>query len=258
MQPRLVRHLVSFFFALLGLFLILMFANRLGSLFGPRAPAPGQKTGDDLFYSRAKSPAAPDGTLPVVPRGLPEVKAEGAIMIVKRPDFKEAGEKPKSLMATLNEMGGSKKKGPPAVPLKDSDLNKPLSVSVPPALPKLAADMPELGRGGAQEGSTLFSAPVNYKLFATAELWKTFCEARGVKCAAHDFSREDLLILVSVSEFPDGIFRIAGVEAEGGGTVVKYRVDPLAMSEEAPPAARKAYASAGVPRGRPVKLKQVP
>jgi hypothetical protein len=258
MQPRLVRHLVSFLFALLGLFLILMFANRLGSLFGTRAPAPEKKAGDDLFYSRAKPAGVPPGTLPVERRGLAEVKAEGAIMIVKRPDFKEAAEKPKSLMASLNEMGGSKKKGPPAVPLKDSDLAKPLSVSAPPALPKLAADILEPGRGEAQEGATLFSAPVNYKLFATAELWKTFCEARRVKCAAHDFSREDLLILVSVSEFPDGIFRIAGVDAEGGQTVVKYRVDPLAMSEEASPAARKAYASAGVPRGRPVKLKQVP
>ena len=51
---------------------------------------------------------------------------------------------------------------------------------------------------------------------------------------------------------------MAGVEPGRKETLVKYRVNPLAMGADTDRAAREAYPSAPVPKGRPVRLQQVP
>ena len=61
-----------------------------------------------------------------------------------------------------------------------------------------------------------------------------------------------------LADFPNGIFSVAGVEPDKKETVVKYRVNPMAMTPETPAAQRDAYAAAPVPKGVPVRLVQVP
>ena len=79
-----------------------------------------------------------------------------------------------------------------------------------------------------------------------------------MKPVSYDFASGNLLILVSVSDFPSGIFRVVNVETGKKETVVKYRVNPLGMVDETPKEQREAYAAALVPKNKPVRLEQVP
>jgi hypothetical protein len=118
--------------------------------------------------------------------------------------------------------------------------------------------MPEMGRGEAQEGVTLLNAPVDYKIFKSSETWWAFANSRKLGPEARDFSTYDLLILISLSDFPSRIFNITGLERGKKETVVSYRVNPLAMASELRPGQSDSYASAPVPKGVPIRLQQVP
>ena len=86
-----------------------------------------------------------------------------------------------------------------------------------------------------------------------------FVNSRKLKPIEHDFSSSDLLILISVSDFPSDIFKIAGVEKSRKETVIKYRVDPLVLSKPKEEDEKEEFAGADVPRkGPPIRLQQVP
>lgn len=270
MDNRLLRMLIWLFSGLIVVFLLLILVNYIGSLTGaPSAyseeeeqkPASAAEMARQALNSaRYGGPVPTSSMVPGYRKGLStaSVNTDGSISIVKEKEFGGVAEQPKDMMAVLNELSGGKKK-PDPIALKDSDLDKKISVGRPDKEPGLrVSTMPELGRRPGQEGLTMLSAPVNYKIFKSSETWAAFTASRKVKTADFDFRAHNLLILVSLSDFPSGIFSVAAVEAGKKETVVRYRVDPLAMAAETPQARREAFAMAPVPKGPPVRLEQVP
>ncbi|MHB0995324.1 MAG: hypothetical protein ACYC2I_03030 [Elusimicrobiales bacterium] len=270
MDNRILKILIYLFSGLIVVFLLLILVNYIGSVSGgpseyaeggEQNPANAEEMAQQaLNTARYGGPVPTASMVPGYRRGLStsSVNTDGAISIVKEKEFGGVAEKPKDMMSMLNELSGGKKK-PEPIALKDSDLDKKISVGRPDKEPGLrVSTMPELGRRPGQEGLTMLSAPVNYKIFKSSETWAAFTSSRKVKAADFDFRSYDLLILVSLSDFPSGIFSVSGVEPGRKETVVRYRVNPLAMAAEAPAAQREAFAMAPVPKGRPVRLEQVP
>lgn len=265
MENRSIRLLIYFFAGLVALFAVLMTVNYAASRFeasgsadqgaGPAKPlTPSEMAQRTIADAKAggglAAPRTNFSSAPVV---------SGGVMVVKEKDFSGVSEKPKSMMEMLSDMSGGDKKKPAPIKLKDEDLDKKIDVGGKVEEPKVKArPMPELGREAGQEGPTLLSAPVDYKLFKTQSTWAAFAGARKQKPVNNDFSRYDLLILVSLSDFPNGIFSVQGVDAGPKETVVRYRVNPMGMAAETPAAQRDAFATAQVPKGRPVRLEQVP
>ncbi len=274
MDLKILRLLVYFFSGLIIVFSLLMAVNYIGSLSGSRAEMPGQEEegGGKLPVSEALAQQAMtsaryagiSGSMIPAQRQVlstSAVNSSGAIRLVREKNFGGVAEPPKDMMSILSELSGGDKKKPAPIRLKESDLDGEIKSlgGGPDKEPRVkGAAMPEMGRGAAQEGVTLLSAPVDYKLFKSSDTWWAFANSRKLEPAAHDFSSANLLILVSLSDFPNRIFTIAGIERGKKETVVSYRVNPLAMASEMQPGQRDSYASAPVPKGVPVRLKQLP
>ncbi|MBI4352155.1 MAG: hypothetical protein HY550_12030 [Elusimicrobia bacterium] len=274
MDVKFLRTLVYLFSGLIIVFLLLILVNYVGTLSGSRRDLPGQEEADGKLpvseelarQSMNASRYAAGGSGSMIPpqrKVVPasSVNSAGAIMLVREKEFSGVAEAPKDMMSILSELSGGDKKKPAPIALKDSDLDKEIKSlrgDEGKEPPLKTSSMPEMGRGAAQEGVTLLSAPVDYKLFKSSATWKAFADSRKLGAGQHDFSSQDLLILVSLSDFPNRIFIITGVERVKKETVVSYRVDPLAMSAELPPGQRDSYSSAPVPKGAAVRLKQVP
>lgn len=273
MDARIIRSFIYLFGGLIVIFTLLILVNYIGSFTGTPSDLPGQEASDKpdsaaAMAQQALAAARASGggqasTLPAYRKGLSTaaVTSNGAIMLVKEQDFGGVAEKPKDMMEMLSDMAGGTKKKPAPIALSDSDLNRKIRQlgGAPDKEPKLnKGAMPEMGRGAGQEGVTLLTVPVDYKIFKSSDTWWTFSNSRKLKPAPHDFAAADLVILISLSDFPSGIFSVAGVEPGKKETVVKYRVNPLAMGADSSREQREAYASAPVPKGRPVRLQQVP
>ncbi|MDP2865870.1 MAG: hypothetical protein Q8O90_06480 [Elusimicrobiota bacterium] len=256
------------------MFSLLILVNYMGSLSGSPAGLPGQEeaggklpVSEDLARQAMTSARYAKGVsgsmIPAQRQVLSTsaVNSSGAIRLVREKTFGGVAEPPKDMMSILSELSGGDKKKPAPIALKESDLDGEI-ISLgggPEKEPRLkSAAMPEMGRGAGQEGVTLLSAPVDYKLFKSSDTWRAFANSRKLGDGAYDFSSYDLLILVSLSDFPSRIFAITGVERGKKETVVSYRVNPLAMASELPPGQRDSYASAPVPKGVPVRLMQTP
>ncbi len=271
MDNRILRLLIYLSGGLIIVFLLLIALNYIGSLTGERAELPGQEKHEEpgsavaaAQQALAEARAAGGGRASMIPsyrHGLSTaaVNSSGAISLVKEKDFSGVAEKPKDMMSMLSEMAGGDRRKPAPIRLSEADLDKKVrQLGGESKEPRLNKAMPELGRGASNEGVTLLSAPVDYKVFKSSETWWAFANSRKIKPVPHDFGAADLLILVSMSDFPNCIFGVAGVERTKKETVVRYRVNPLAMSAGASKDERDSYASAPVPKGRPVRLEQVP
>ena len=273
MDVKFMRTLLIALTGLVAVFAFLILVNYIGSYSGNRLEMPGQEEGggklpvSDELSRQAMSASRYGGgprssMIPAARQGLSTaaVNSQGAIMVVRDKDFGGVAEAPKDMMSILSELGGSKKK-PAPIRLKESDLDGEIKQlgGGPDKEPRLkGAAMPEMGRGAGQEGVTLLSAPVDYKIFKSSETWWTFANSRKLPPQARDFSAYDLLILVSLSDFPSRIFSITGLERGKKEVVVNYRVDPLAMASGLPPGQEDAYTSAPVPKGAQIRLHQVP
>lgn len=270
MEARFLKTLIYIFSGLIVVFSLLILVNYLGSLAGRPSDLPGQeevKSAEELAreaLNTAKYGVAPPraSMVPGYRKGLStaSVTSEGAINIVKEKEFGGVAEQPKGMMEMLTEMSGGDKKKPSPIALTDSDMDKKITVGGATARdPRLSVStMPELGRRPGQEGLTMLSVAVDYKIFKSSDTWTAFASSRKVKQGNYDFSAYNLLILVSLSDFPSGIFSIAGVEPGKKETVVRYRVNPLAMAADTSSDQREAYAMSPVPKGRPIRLEQVP
>ena len=74
-----------------------------------------------------------------------------------------------------------------------------------------------------------------------------------------DFAGQAMVILVSLSEFPSGIFQIVRIRREKTKTVIQYRVNPFSMSPKNPDASPHAYSAGVIDRPKlPIVLEQVP
>lgn len=274
MDVKFLRTLLIASSALVAVFAFLILVNYLGSLSGSRADMPGQEEGggklpvSDELAQQAMTAARYGGgprasMIPSSRQGLSTaaVNSQGAIMMVRDKNFGGVAEPPKDMMSILSELGGGDKKKPAPIRLKESDLDGEIKSlgGGPDKEPRLkGAAMPEMGRGAGQEGVTLLSAPVDYKIFKSSETWWAFVNSRKLKPENRDFSAYDLLILVSLSDFPSRIFNITGIERGKKETVVSYRVNPLAMASELAPGQTDSYPSAPVPKGVAIRLQQVP
>ncbi|HAT71299.1 MAG TPA: hypothetical protein DCS63_00605 [Elusimicrobia bacterium] len=286
MDTKFLRTLIYIFSGLIVVFSLLMLVNYFGSLAGARLDLPGQEAagkkepGASALAQEALAAAQYGGVargsmIPSYRPGLSTsaVKTDGAIMLVKEMSFDGVAEAPKDLMSVLSEMSGGDKSKPAPVAIKDSDLDKKITVEgvAGKEVRRPAASMPELGRQPGREGVTLLNAPVDYKIFKSSETWRAFTASR--KCrpalaagsggtpaaspfASPDFSRYSVVVLVSVSELPNGIFKITGVERTGKELRLDYRVDPLAMAAGGDQ--HDFYSAAVIPKGVPLKLRQVP
>ena len=273
MDSKVIRALIYFFSGIILLFTVLMLLNYVGSWTGSvsetaaREDLSKKTTGaaDQAQQALAAAKYSGGARASMVPSYRQDISSEavnssGSIMLVKEKSFGGVAEAPKGMMDLLNDLGGGDKRKPAPIALKEADLGKKIVVEGNQVkAPKVAGGaMPELGRNAGQEGLTLLSAPVDYKLFKSSETWNAFEVSRKMKSVSYDFASGNLLILISVSDFPSGIFSIAGVEKGTKETVVKYRVNPLGMADETPKEKREAYAAALVPKIKPVRLEQVP
>ena len=181
-------------------------------------------------------------------------------MIVRDAKFQGVAEPPKSTMEMLNEMSGVNKRKIPPIALKDSDLERKIvPIGEQPKPPGLAgSSVPNLGKTANGMG-VIIKAPAGYKLFTSSGTWAAFAGSHKCDPVKVDFLKENVLIMVSLSDFPSGIFKITDVENGKNELVVRYRVDPLAMSASSEAGAQQAYSARPVTKpDRRVRLEQVP
>jgi len=264
MSIKIIKLLIAFFLGLICLFTGLIALNYYDS----RLPVPAfsaSATAQRILAEAADSANTREKAPLPYRTGLStdSVRAEGAIMLVKNGEFSGVAEDPQSMMDKLTEMSGSNKKRIPPIHLTDKDLAKKVVVSlsegVEPQLNRSA--VPGLGDtslGGRAGVMPIITAPVDYQLFTSSQTWRAFSSSHKGHFPTADFLKDHILILVSVSDLPSGIFKIAGVKRMPRETVVLYRVDPLAMSAENAVKEHDFYSAASVPAGRDIRLEQVP
>ena len=262
MEPKTIRFLVYFFLAVIAVFVFFIIINALGNR-GASAPRQSASTlaksfmtmADFSSSSKAEARTAPDQVL-----SSASLRGQSSISIVRNRAFEGVAEPPETSMDILNDMSGSNNPRIAPIPLEAADLEKKISMrQQSPQGPALAgARVPGIDEP-LEAATAVVKAPVDYKLFTGPENWAAFANSHKCGLLKPDFSREAVLILVSVSDFPSGIFKIAGVENSGKEIVVRYRVDPLAMSSSSDPAEQQAFSAAVVSNsGAPVRLEQVP
>ncbi|HOW90408.1 MAG TPA: hypothetical protein PL037_08995, partial [Elusimicrobiales bacterium] len=158
--------------------------------------------------------------------------------------------------------GANRRKAAPVL-LTEKDMFKKVTVARigKPEAPLTPSSVPGLGQSSAAAGGggvIMVTAPVDYQIFRSSASWNAFTASHKGHFPGIDFSKEQMLILVSVSDLPSGIFKIKSVQRSGKETVVRYWVDPLAMSAENEIKEHDFYSAAAVPRGLDVRLEQVP
>jgi len=181
-------------------------------------------------------------------------------MIVREDDFQGVAEAPKNTMDMLGEMSGANKGKAHPIALKASDLDKKMApIGKPPKIPVLTgSSVPGLGKT-PDGGPGMITAPVDYKLFTSSKTWSAFANSHKCDSVKADFLKENVLILISLSDFPSGIFKIMALAKGKKELVVRYRVDALAMSLASEIGAQQVYSSVVVPKqGQRVRLEQVP
>ena len=262
MNIKTIKLLIGFFLGVLCVFLGLIALERRNAGKPVAEFSAGAKA--ERILAEARASASTKENAPVSYRtGLTteSVRSEGAIRIVKSEEFKGVAEDPGNMMDMLTDMAGSNKKKRPIVYLTDKDLDKKIVVerSGEPETPLNGSAVPELGKSASlMRDKTMISAPVDYKVFMDSETWKAFSSTHKGRFPPVDFSREEMLILVSVSDLPSGIFKIDGLKRSVKETVVLYRVDPLAMAAGNEKEEHDFYSAAAIPKAIDIRLEQIP
>ena len=286
MDAKILRLFIYLFSGVIIVFALLMLLNYVGSISSSPSDLPGQADGGGKMpdadalaqqaLAAAKASVGGKGSMiPMSRRDLSSgaVNSQGAIMLVRENEFGGVAEAPKDMMGLLSDLGGGKKK--PVIALKESDLDKKINiVGFPIAETRLkVSSMPVMGRGPAQEGITMFTAPVEYKIFKSSETWGAFANSHKCRSTSEpaagfkpplspltspDFTRESVIVLISVSELPNGIFKIVKLEKKGKELLVSYRVDPMAMAARDESGQHDFYSASVVPKGPAIKLTQAP
>jgi hypothetical protein len=257
-----IRALIVFFLGLICLFAALITLNYYAAK--PLSQKFSAKAAAQRMLAEAGASANTREKAPISYRtgfSSASVRSEGSIMLVKNGEFGGASQEEQSMMEVLTEMSGSGKKKIAPVHLAYSDLDKKIIVSRPggAGAPLNSSAVPKPGEAAFVTGAkTMVTAPVDYKVFRDAETWSAFASSHKGRFPDVDFSKEQMLILVSVSEMPSGIFKISGVEKKAKETVVLYRVDPLVMSAENGAKERDFYSAVPITKDSDVRLEQIP
>lgn len=183
------------------------------------------------------------------------VYSSGAIKIVKDPEFEGVSPPPKSVMEKLNEMAGGRKK---ISPVELGDFDKKVSILRSEENELSASEVPLPGKEEKYRPLKILKAWVDYKIFTTKQNWEAFSSSHKVRELNPDFSRQNILILVSLSGMPSGIFNIVECGRKAGKIRVDYKLNPVVMSDKYE-GERNLYSACLVDKSRlPVELKQVP
>lgn len=279
MNQRTIKIIIALLALILVISLIMLAVNyRYRG--GPAAPPPEEPgaVAQKVLEQAQAAALAKMQTLPSYRAALSTEAAtprpQGSIMVVKNRDFGGVAENPQDLLAALNEMAGGDKDKPAPIHLSESDLDKKITVAPPDRTGQVAGSykVPGLGTGGEAPSGALnmIKAPVDFEVYKTSESWSAFTAAHKwhptvaaqggrEKFSNIDFAKDSVVVLVSVSDLPNGIFKIAGVASAARNIVVQYRVDPLAISAENKDNVYNVYPAAVIPKkDLPVKLEQVP
>ena len=262
MNLKTIKILISLFMGILCVFLGLMAVDRYGAG-KPLSEFSASAQAERILVEIRTSANTKENASVSYRTGLTteSVRSEGAIMIVKSREYEGVAEDPQSMMDMLTDMSGSNKKKPLPIDLTGKNLEKGVLImrSDTPESPISVAAVPELGKSASAIGSrTMISAPVDYTVFRDSATWMAFASTHKGHFPKADFSREEMLILVSVSDLPSGIFKIDGLKRSAKETVVLYRVDPLAMAADNAKKEQNFYSAIAIPKTIDVKLEQIP
>ncbi len=262
MNTKTIKLLTGIFLGILCVFLGLMFLERCDA--GKPVTQFSALAQAERIMAEARASANTRENAPGSYRiGLTteSVRSEGTIMMIESGDFEGVAEDSQNMMGMLSDMSGSNKNKHPVVYLTDKDLDKKIVVESPVKTddPLNSSAMPELGKSASMSADKpMISAPVDYKVFRDSETWLAFTSTHKGHFPPIDFPREEMLILVSVSDLPSGIFKIDGLKRSAKETVVLYRVDPLAMAADNGTKEQNFYSAVAIPQKIDVKLEQIP
>jgi len=189
------------------------------------------------------------------------VRSGDSVMLVRRGDFEGVADEPENVMDMLSEMSGGNKRKPSPVRITEESLKTKIMIAGPggPASArKSAVPAPGEAPGRFAGGPGLITAPVDYLVFRSSQTWAVFSASHNGRFPPVNFSKENMAILVSVSDLPSGIFKIADVRKGPKETVIAYKVDPLAMAAGSEEKEQLLYSASPVPKDLPIRLEQVP
>ncbi|MCG2726342.1 MAG: hypothetical protein L6420_08870 [Elusimicrobia bacterium] len=190
------------------------------------------------------------------------VYSHGAISIVKDSNFEGVNEPPKSMMQKLQDMAKSKRDKFDPIALTEQDFKKKIFISTDVLKQSIkSSKVPGMGNDDLQADSkiTMIKAPVDYKLFTGAKTWEAFASSHKGDFPVIDFTKKNAVILVSLSDFPSGIFKIADTIKTPKEIIIKYRVNPLIMAVNNEPDKHNYYTAAVISKSDlPIRLVQVP
>ncbi|MBO4556199.1 MAG: hypothetical protein J5706_05505 [Elusimicrobiales bacterium] len=253
-MQKILRWLIYFFIGLIALSSLLIWVNDTVARLRPAEEEEERDVAEDEKLKGIYT--IPPIKSNVTQGGLPEEKyeysseenPEGSTSFVVKigKDFKAVGEKPQSPAKALAGLAAPKKAG---VSLGKNALDKEIMPESSSGTVKLeSSGVPEPGFPLEKSGITMISVPVDYKIFSSADVWKNFADAYRIKFD-NNFAANDLVVLVSLSDFPPGIFSIKEVLSEKGGVKLVYSVNPLLMSAGIEEDLRTQYAVAKIPKG---------
>lgn len=177
-----------------------------------------------------------------------------AIKLVKEKNFDDVAEKPKDPFTQLAEMARTKNRT--FVNLKETDLNKKVFVS------SGSFDDMKIKEYDVMSSSSNLSmiyAPCDFMVFKTSSSWKHFSDTYKIRESIDvDFSKENAVVILSKSDLPPGIFKIAGVSYEGDEAFIDYRVDVFEMADNNKDAMTNFYSAVAVSKkAKSIKLRQI-
>jgi len=144
--------------------------------------------------------------------------------------------------------------------LKDSDLDKKVNLYYQTKnMDKISnSEVPLPDNNYETTKKTMISAPVTYKVFKNEKDWMEFSNTHRIRKIEPDFKKNYVLILVSTSELPNGIFKIDSVKQNKDEIIVFYRVDPLEMAADNVNSTQNHYSAINIPKTEKINLQQIP
>ncbi len=228
-------------------------------------PAPG------AYEGTVSSPSFSGGDMKSVDKEQQGTVVNESIKIIQDGRFQYVEDPPaKSPMEALQNMagggkGGKKKMVPEYLPksaLRPAGQNTGIYARSNVSASSQSGGVPSMdaGKDASQSGISMPSVPAGYKTFEDSAVWEAFVQThKEGGYPKVDFSSQSAVILMSLSDFPPGIFKIVSTAKEKNRLLIKYRVDPFEMSAENPEAKPHAYSAAAIEKSDlPIELEQVP
>jgi len=162
--------------------------------------------------------------------------------------FAAASLPPKPLAEALAELTGSARKKPAAMNLDGKGLGKKVMLLA-------KSDGAVRKKSGGLTGAFFsMTAAVSHKVFRTQKDYAAFTSTHRGDFPKADFRSQMVVMLLSMSDFPNRIFEITDCVYSSGKITVKYKINPLSAADQQD----DAYSAAVVKKsGAKIVLEQV-